>query len=213
SAVSFVLFLLLGIGLTVALARTFTEPLGALAGALRRIRAGDLSAQVAVTAGDEVGVLEDGVNALAGALRDRERILRTFGRVVDPAVRDRLLARELVPGGELRTATVLFSDLRDFTALAERTPAPEVVATLNEFFTAMTDGVRACGGFVDKFIGDALLVVFGLFEPDDAECRSAGAAAAIRCADDMRRQLERLNATRASSGRPPLALKIGVHTG
>src|SRR5262249_7616907 len=133
SAVSFVLFLLLGIGLTVALARTFTEPLGALANALRRIRAGDLSAQVAVSAGDEVAVLEAGVNAVAGALRERERILRTFGRVVDPAVRDRLLAGELEPGGELRTATVLFSDLRDFTALAARTPAPEVVATLNEF--------------------------------------------------------------------------------
>ena len=122
SAVSFGLFLLLGVALTVALARTFTEPLGALAGALRRIRAGDLSAQVAVTAADEVGVLEDGVNALAGVLRDRERILRTFGRVVDPAIRDRLLAGELEQGGELRTATVLFSDLRDFTALAARTP-------------------------------------------------------------------------------------------
>jgi adenylate cyclase len=213
SAVSFGLFLLLGIGLTVALARTFTEPLGALAGALRRIRAGDLSAQVAVTAGDEVGVLEDGVNALAGVLRDRERILRTFGRVVDPAVRDRLLAGELEQGGELRTATVLFSDLRDFTALAARTPAPEVVATLNEFFTAMTDGVRVCGGFVDKFIGDALLVVFGLFGPDDAERRGASAAAALRCADGMRADLVRLNAARVAAGRPPLELKIGVHTG
>src|SRR5262249_21532025 len=206
SAVSFGLFLLLGVALTVALARTFTEPLGALASALRRIRAGDLSAQVAVTAADEVGVLEDGVNALAGVLRDRERILRTFGRVVDPAVRDRLLAGELEQGGELRTATVLFSDLRDFTALAARTPAPEVVATLNEFFTAMTDGVRVCGGFVDKFIGDALLVVFGLFGPDDAERRGASAAAALRCADGMRADLDRLNVARAASGRPPLAL-------
>ncbi len=213
SAVSFVVFLLLGIGLTVALARTFTEPLGALAGALRRIRAGDLTARVAVTAGDEVGVLEDGVNALAGALRERERILGAFGRLVDPAVRDRLLAGEVRPGGELRAATVLFADLRDFTALAARTPAPEVVTTLNEFFTAMTDGVRGCGGFVDKFIGDALLVVFGLFDPDDASHRAAAAAASLRCADGMRTQLERLNRGRAAAGRPPLALKIGVHSG
>src|SRR5262249_62141640 len=114
--------------------------------------------------------------------------------------------------GELRTATVLFSDLRDFTALAARTPAPEGVAALNEFFTAMSDGVRLCGGFVDKFIGDALLVVFGLFGPDDAEGRGASAAAALRCADGMRAELDRLNAARVASGRPPLALKIGVHT-
>ncbi len=213
SAVSFGVFLVLGIALTIALARTFTEPLGALAGALRRIRAGDLSARVAVTAGDEVGVLEDGVNALAGALRDRERILRAFGRVVDPAVRDRLLADDARPGGELRTVTVLFSDLRDFTGLAARAPAPEVVATLNEFFGAMTERVRAAGGFVDKFIGDALLAVFGLFDADDPEHRAAGAAAALRCADGMRAELARLNAARVGAARVPLALKIGVHTG
>ncbi len=213
SAVSFGVFLLLGIALTVALARTFTEPLGALAGALRRIRAGDLSARVVVTAGDEVGVLEDGVNALAGALRDRERILGAFGRVVDPAVRDRLLAADVRQDGELRTVTVLFSDLRDFTGLAARTPAPEVVAMLNEFFGIMTERVHACGGFVDKFIGDAVLAVFGLFDPDDPPHRAAGAAAALRCADGMRAELARLNATRGGPARTPLALKIGVHTG
>jgi adenylate cyclase len=213
SAVSFVVFLLLGVALTVALARTFTEPLGALAGALRRIRAGDLSARVAVSAGDEVGILEDGVNALASALRERERILGAFGRVVDPAVRDRLLAGDLRPGGEVRTATVLFSDLRGFTSLAAHTPAPDVVATLNEFFTAMTGRVRTCGGFVDKFIGDALLAVFGLFDPDDPVHRAGSAAAALRCVDGMREELSRLNALRAVHGRAPLAIKVGVHTG
>src|SRR5262245_38439974 len=213
SAVSFGVFLALGIALTAVLARTFTQPLGALAGALRRIRGGDLAARVAVTAGDEVGVLEDGVNALASALRERERILGAFGRVVDPAVRDRLLAGDVRPGGEARTATVLFSDLRDFTTLAASTPAPDVVATLNEFFGAMTERVRTCGGFVDKFIGDALLVVFGLFEPDDPANRAAGAAAALRCDDGVRDCVGRLNAARIAGGRPPLAVKIGVHTG
>lgn len=213
SGVIFAVFLLLGLGLALALARTFTDPLGALAAALRRIRAGDLETRVAVTATDEVGVLEDGVNALASVLRDRERILRTFGRVVEPAVRDRLLAGDLQAGGELKAATVLFCDLRDFTGLAERTPPAALVATLNEFFTAMTTWVRACGGFVDKFIGDALLVVFGLFDPDDAPSQGAAAAAAVRCAAGMRERLAQLNARRADAGQAPLALKIGIHTG
>ena len=161
---TFGVFVVLGVGLTVLLARTFTRPLGAIAGVLRRVRAGRLDEEVAVTAGDEIGVLENGVNALVETLQDRERILHTFGRIVEPAVRDRLLAGDVGVGGELRHATVLFCDLRGFTALAERTPPAEVVATLNEFFSLTTAWVRSCGGYVDKFIGDALLVIFGLLE-------------------------------------------------
>jgi adenylate cyclase len=213
SAGSFVVFLLLGIGLTAALARTFTEPLGAVATVLRRIRGGDLDARVAVSSADEIGVVEDGVNALGGTLQERERILRTFGYVVEPEVRDRLLAGDLRQGGEQRTVTVLFADLRDFTTFAARTPAPEVVEVLNEFLTAMTREARAAGGFVDKFVGDAVLVVFGLFGPDAAVDRAAAASAALRCAAGMRRALVDLNPARAIDGRSPLALKIGVHTG
>lgn len=206
----FFVFLILGVGLTLALARTITDPLEGIAATLRRIRAGDLGAPTVVTSSDEIGVVEDGVNALLAALVDRERILATFGRVVEPAVRDRLLAGDLRAGGELRTATVLFCDLRDFTALAERTPANELVETLNGFFTAMTGWVRECGGFVDKFIGDALLVVFGLFDADQPD---AGAAAAVRCARGMRERLALVNADRTAAGRAVLRFKIGVHTG
>ncbi len=213
SAVSFAVFLLLGIGLTVALARTFTEPLGAVAAALRRIRTGDLAARVAVSSADEIGVVEDGVNALGGTLRERERILQTFGYVVEPAVRDRLLSGDLRQGGEQRTVTVLFADLRDFTTFASRTAAPDVVTALNEFLTVMTREARATGGFVDKFVGDAILVVFGLFGADGPADHAAAAAAAIRCATGMRRAVADLNVPRAADGRPPLALKIGIHTG
>jgi adenylate cyclase len=213
SALTIGVFLVLGITLTVLIARTFTGPLGAIADTLRRVRAGRLDEEVAVTAGDEIGVLEDGVNAMVAALRDKERILQTFGRVVEPSVRDRLLAGDIEPGGEVRTASVLFCDLRGFTALAERASPAELVATLNEFFTVMTTWVYECGGFVDKFIGDALLVVFGLFSTDGDDAHADSAAAAVRCALGMCERLERLNGARAASGRPPLAAKIGVHSG
>jgi adenylate cyclase len=208
----FALYLLMGIGLTLALARTFTDPLETIAGVLRRIRAGDLGVRPTVTSSDEVGVVEDGVTALVGALREKERILRTFGRVVEPSIRDRLLAGDLAPGGELRTATVLFCDLRGFSGLAERSSPDELVRTLNEFFDAMTLWVRDCGGFVDKFIGDALLVVFGLFDEVEGDGR-ASAAAGLRCARGMRERVGRLNVERRDAGRSPLSLKIGVHTG
>jgi adenylate cyclase len=210
SEITFGVFLALGTFLTLVLARTFTRPLGDVVNVLRRVQEGDLAAAAAVTSSDEVGVLEDGVNAMVAGLRDRERILQAFGRVVEPAVRDRLLSGTLQEGGEERTATVLFCDLQGFTALAERTPPAELVRTLNEFFAAMTPWVRECGGFVDKFIGDALLGVFGLLDADTADAVADGAAAAVRCALGLRARLAELNARRAAAGRSALALKVGV---
>jgi adenylate cyclase len=210
STVIFAVYVLLGIGLALVLARSLIRPLGEMAAALRRVEAGDLAVGVQVNSNDEVGVLADGVNAMVVALRDNARILQTFGRIVEPSVRDRLLAGTLELGGELRTASVLFCDLRNFTAMAERLSPGDVVATLNGFFAAMTVWVRECGGFVDKFIGDALLVVFGLFE---AEGSSGHAAAALRCAVGMRQHLAALNVTRGAAGHSPLAIAVGVHSG
>ena len=219
STITFGIFVALGILLTLVVARSLTLPLGSMAAALKRVQGGDLDVAVAVNSADEVGVLADGVNAMVETLRDRERILLTFGRVVEPSVRDRLLAGGVGATGELRTASILFCDLRGFTAMAEHTPATEVVAGLNEFFTAMTVWVRECGGFVDKFIGDAMLVVFGLFDtggPDRAARPSEGvdgAGAAIRCALGMHERLTTLNAVRAGRSQPPLAISIGIHCG
>jgi adenylate cyclase len=209
--VTFLLFIVLGVALTLVLARTLARPLSEMVGALERIERGDVSQGVTVASADEVGVLADGVNALVASLRDRERILEAFGRVVEPAVRDQLLSGELRLGGELRTASVMFCDLRGFTALAEASPPAEVVALLNEFFTVMAAWVRECNGFVDKFIGDALLVVFGLFTTDGA--RAAAAAAALRCALGVRDRLHALNDARIAAGLQPLAVAVSVHTG
>src|SRR4029077_1148018 len=106
-------------------------------------------------------------------------------------------------------ASVLFCDLRGFTALAERSAPDELVATLNELFTVLTAWVRICGGFVDKFLGDGLLVVFGLF--DDGN--DSGAAHAVRCARGMHERVAELNDKRTAAGRSPLAVSIGIHSG
>jgi adenylate cyclase len=210
---AFVAYVLLGVGLTLVLARTLTRPLGEVVAALRRVQAGDLSAGVEVTSSDELGVLQDGVNTMIAALRDKEHILQTFGRVVEPAIRDQLLRGDLQLGGELRSASVLFCDLRGFTSFAEQAPPEQVVATLNQFFTTMTAWVRECGGFVDKFIGDAMLVVFGLFDRDGDGAQAASAAGALRCALGMRERLAVLNATRQAAGQAALAVAVSIHSG
>ncbi len=210
---TFALYVALGFVLTALLARTFTRPLAEVTAALRRVRAGTLDQPVRITSADEIGVLEETVNAMATTLHERERILQTFGRVVEPVVRDRLLAGDLRGEGEVRTASILFCDLRDFTTFAERTAPRELVQTLNEFFTAMTTWARDCDGFVNKFIGDGILVVFGLLDDDPSRGPAVGAAAAVRCALGMRERLARLNEHRVGLGQPPLGVKIGVHTG
>jgi adenylate cyclase len=212
SQITFAVYVVLGLGFTLLLARTLTQPLAAAAAALRRIQRGDLSTRVQPTASDEVGVLSDGVNAMATALQEKDRILQTFGRIVEPAVRDHLLTGELHLGGELRRATVLFSDLRGFTSIAERMTPGEVVATLNEYFSMMAEWVRVCGGFVDKFMGDAMLVVFGLFDTSDSD-GGRGAADAIRCALGMGERLTALNLRRSAAGQSALAISIGVDSG
>ena len=96
--------------------------------------------------------------------------------------------------------------------MAEKEPAADVVATLNEFFTAVGGWVRECGGFVDKYIGDAALVVFGLFdETHEGSARAAGAA--VRCATGICGRLEMLNRARRAAGKPPLAVTVAVHSG
>lgn len=213
SEAAFGVYVLLGVGLALLLARTLARPLTAAAAALRRVESGNLDVRLQTGSGDEVGVLQDGVNTMVEALREKERILLTFGRVVEPAVRDVLLAGNLRVGGEMREASILFCDLRGFTGLAERAAPVEVVATLNEFFSAMAGWVRDCGGHVDKFVGDAMLVVFGLFANGSPDAGRQAAAASLRCGVGMHAALATLNERRVADGRRPLAMSIGIHSG
>jgi adenylate cyclase len=111
-------------------------------------------------------------------------------------------------GGETLTVTVLFSDIRSFTSISENMPAQALVALLNEYFTEMVGIVMSEDGVVDKYIGDAIMCVFGapVPKPDDA-------VRAVRAAVKMRTALVHLNERLAARGLPPLKTGIGVHTG
>lgn len=115
---------------------------------------------------------------------------------------------ELTKGGTLTELTVLFSDIRGFTALSEHSPPQRTVGMLNEYFEFMADCVFAYDGIVDKFIGDSVMALFGapLQAPDDAE-------RAVRCALLMQQKVKEFNAMRAVQGQPPLSVGIGLHTG
>jgi adenylate cyclase len=147
----------------------------------------------------------------AEAEAERRQLMGLFGRYVSSEVAAEIWRRrgEIVLAGEERTATVLFSDIRNFTGLTAGKPSGEVLAWLNDYFTAMSEVVRKNQGFLNKFIGDGLLVVFGVplgqSVKDDA-CR------AVRTAVEMLERVEALNAERAPE-RPELKIGIGIHTG
>jgi class 3 adenylate cyclase len=143
-------------------------------------------------------------------LRDRDFIRDVLGRYVSPelaeqCVRDRGALRL---GGEVRTVSILMSDLRGFSGLSERLGPEKMIELLNRYLGCMTPVILRHRGTINEFIGDAILVLFGApFErPDDAE-------RAVRCAWAMQRAMAGFNAESAEHGLPPLVMGIAVHSG
>jgi class 3 adenylate cyclase len=145
--------------------------------------------------------------------QQRAQLMELFSRYVDPAVANAIWDRrdEVSLEGNERIATVLFSDIRNFTGITAGKPSRTVLKWLNRYFTAMDEVIRAHGGFLNKFIGDGLLVVYGVplsqGEPEDA-CN------AVRSALAMLKRVDELNAeTAAGEDFPELRIGVGIHTG
>jgi len=141
-------------------------------------------------------------------ISNEKRLKSTFSRYMDPRLADRLLARGAEAlGGQSVPATVLFSDIRGFTTIAEKLGAQGTVALLNEYFTLMVDCIQREGGMLDKFIGDAIMAAFGTAEAHDDD-----ADRAVRTAVAMIRELAKWNAARVGDGRLPVDIGIGLNT-
>jgi adenylate cyclase len=111
-------------------------------------------------------------------------------------------------GGKQVRATVMFCDIRGFTALVESQPPEETIELLNTFYTLMFDAIAGQGGVVNQMIGDGLMAIFGAPLPV-----ADPALAAVRAALDMTEMIELLNAERAAQAKAPLAIGIGIASG
>jgi adenylate cyclase len=141
-------------------------------------------------------------------ISDEKRMKGTMARYMDPAIADQLMATgKEVLGGNLSEASILFSDVRSFTTLTESLGAQGTVGLLNEYFTLMVDCLQKEGGMLDKFIGDAMMAIFGLPLPreDDAD-------RAVRAGIGMLVELERFNTARKERGMMAIDMGLGINT-
>ncbi|MFY0408648.1 adenylate/guanylate cyclase domain-containing protein [Solicola sp. PLA-1-18] len=153
--------LLFGLLVTVLAARAVVMPILAVRQALEQVGNGDLDVRVVVNDGTELGQLQDGFNDMARGLRERDKIRDLFGRHVGDSVASAATSGEVELGGEVRMASVLMIDLVGSTTYATEHSPREVVEMLNRFFAVIVEEVSDRDGLVNKFMGDAVLAVFG----------------------------------------------------
>ncbi|MEA2390118.1 MAG: adenylate cyclase [Solirubrobacteraceae bacterium] len=166
--------------LTLLLARSILTPIDELRRATHQLASGDFGARVPVVSTDETGRLAQGFNEMAAGLEERERLREAFGAYVDPDVAEMVIRDGADLAGAEVEVTVLFLDIRDFTAFAESASAREVVTRLNDFYEQVVPVLLRHGGHANKFVGDGLLGVFGAPDrrPDHAD-RAVAAAREI----------------------------------
>lgn len=154
---------------------------------------------------------KDEIGRLVEDLEVRNRFIKnTFGRYLSDEIVDVVLESPegLTLGGERRQVTILMSDLRGFTSVAERLGPEQVVRMLNHYLGAMADVIMKYRGTIDEFIGDAILVIFGapIARPDDTQ-------RAVACATEMQLAMADVNAWSRSQGLPDVEMGIALHTG
>jgi adenylate cyclase len=204
------LMVLAGLGGAIGLAALLSRPIFRLVQATGAIAAGNFNIALPVASRDELGALTDSFNRMARSLREKEMIKRAFTRYVAREVVEEILKdpENLVLSGERRQVTVLFCDVRGFTPMSERLAPEEVVLLLNDFYTLMIETTFKYDGTLDKFLGDAVMAVFGapMAHPDHS-------ARAIRTALAMQEGIAGLNALRMRDGKEAISVGIGVSAG
>ena len=204
------IIIVLGVLGSIWIAQAITKPLFQLVDGFQKVTRGDFDSTVQIHTHDELESLADSYNQMLSGLKEREMIKDIFRRYASNEVVQNILEGKVKPTltGELRTVTVLFSDIRMFTALASKLSPEQVVHLLNRYFTAMTDIAIQNEGLIDKFTGDEMMIVFGapIAHSDDPE-------RAVKTALQMLKELKIVNEGLEREGFPKINIGIGINTG
>jgi adenylate cyclase len=198
-----------GLCSAILITRLVAKPVDELRGAFRAVGEGKLDVHLPMRRADEFGALVADFNNMVVELREKEHVRRVFGLHVGEKVAQQILSHDPELGGREQVVTVMFLDIRDFTARAAGTEPKAVINLLNRFFQRMVAIIEnEHGGIVNKFLGDGLMATFGLGSPTNDHADDA-----LRAACAMLRGLPDLNAELGATGELPLQIGIGLNTG
>ncbi len=192
------------------ISKTITKPISQLALASEEISKGNyerLQLPPLKNRNDEVAILSHSFQQMVVSLRDREKIRGVLNKVVSKQIASAILKSDIELGGEIRTLTMLFSDIRGFTPLSETLQPQELIALLNDYMTRMCRIIDETEGVVDKFVGDEIMALYGAPVSIENHAEKAITSAIL--------QIEALKAWNAERGKnkPQISVGIGIHTG
>lgn len=198
-----------GLCTAIMVSRLFLEPIDSLRTAAQAVAKGRLDVEVPLVRADEFGLLISEFNHMIVELREKERLRHAFGLHVGRRAAEEILARDPGLGGREEIITVMFVDIRSFTAMSAAANPRRIVEVLNKFLHAMVQVVEERhGGMINKFLGDGFLALFGV-----GGNLMSHADAAVNAGRDILDSLIRLNSELALDGEAALAIGIGIHTG
>ena len=196
--------LAVGLVLSLFISQGLSAPVRDLVAGTGEIQRGNFQFKVPVRSRDEMGRLAESFNEMADGLAQKEKYRTVLNMVADEKIARQLMGGQLALGGEIREVTILFCDIRGFTALTENMPPSQVIEMLNEHMTALTRVVKQHNGVLDKFVGDLLMAIFGAPVSHDNDALDAA-----RCSLNLLRERERLNEV----SHYKLEMGIGMATG
>ena len=203
-----VVFLSITVLLIIFFSRSLTGPIRLLVQGTNQIGEGNYQVKIPVKTNDELGQLTEAFMGMSKGLAEREKIKTAFGKFVNKEIAERVMRDEIQLGGENKNATIFFSDIRSFTAISEKLTPHQVVEFLNDYMTRMVACVNQTHGVVDKFIGDAVMAVWGAPYSVGNDTENAVNGALM-----MRKALREFNKGRGSDDKPFIKIGCGINTG
>lgn len=195
---------------SIPLASGLLRPVFRLLKGTEEITLGNFDYRIPEIRKDELGALVKSFNRMASELKKKEILKGVFNRYVSPHVADEILKEpeRIRLGGERRVVTVFFADIRGFTSFSNRMSPEEIVELLNRYFSLITETIFRFEGTIDKFIGDAVMSVFGSPIRSESHLEEG-----VKAAFAIKKTIEKTNTFRESRGLSPLHVGIGLDSG
>lgn len=187
---------------------TLTAPIEKLVEMTSEVAKGNFNVKANIKSRDEVGQLGQAFDHMIEGLQERDKAKNMLRKFHGSSVAEDLMKGDLELGGSKKQVVVFFSDIRDFTKFSEGHTPEEVVDMLNEYFHVMVGIISRNKGIVDKFIGDAIMAVWGAPTAAAEDPQNA-----VKACLEMRLALAQLNESRQSRGKIPIKIGMGLHFG